>query len=66
MVSDSSDVSDDEYSQKSSTIDSRISKNKQKSDKLEEFRNEQAPNKFWQFAWLFNQKKEEQPRVHKI
>lgn len=39
MVSDSSDVSDDEYSQKSSTIDSRISKNKQKSDKLEEFRN---------------------------
>ena len=34
MVSDSSDVSDDEYSQKSSTIDSRISKNKQKSDKL--------------------------------
>ena len=37
MVSDSSDLSDDDHSQKSSTIDSRISKSQV--DKLEEYKN---------------------------
>ena len=55
-MSDSSDYSDDDLSQKSSTLDSRISKNYSKSERLEDYKNEQAPSKFWEFAWLFNKK----------
>lgn len=68
MVSDSSDVSDDDHSHKSSgkTLDT---KSKGLQDRLEEYKNEQAPTKFWQFAWLFSQKKDDTappPHVYKI
>lgn len=61
-ISDSSDVSDDEYSQKSSTRDSRFYRTPlTKAEKFEDLKNEQAPKNFWQFAWLFKENKKTEP-----
>lgn len=64
MMSDSSDVSDDERSQRSARSSTSkekllLPKNIPKSEKIEELKNEQVPKNFWQFAWLFNRKKED-------
>ena len=58
ILSDSSDVSEDERSERSRSLSRERKLNHNgKSEKLEDFKNEQAPKNFWQFAWLFNKNK---------
>lgn len=55
-ISDSSDMSDDDRSQRSTSREKRIS-GTLKGETLEGLKNEQAPKNFWQFAWLFSSKR---------
>lgn len=63
--SDSSDISDDERSQHSTSREKLIS-NALKGETLEGLKNEQAPKNFWQFAWLFSNKRGEAKSAVKV
>lgn len=60
-LSDNSDASDDDRSQRSTSREKRLS-NTLNGESIKELTNEQAPKNFWQFAWLFNSKKGDPPQ----
>ena len=39
----------------------RLSASSKKGESIDELKNDPAPAKFWQFAWLFNSKSKEKP-----